>query len=301
MADSMADFSVAFCVGTGGCLQAVCRGWKIGPVFLMGFRRHFLLLFRCYVSRLPVLVVTVSQGTIEEVKAAGGAQMVWTLLSEQIWSLQWLRDRSSIVFRLVDRHADEMGLYTATSRQMFYRLESDADVAASLVEIEVAYHGKPVHQLKGRDADLGIKPAVVKSESPRQENGDVELVQPAAEPLCDSHPLPSSLKPAIEVCELSPAQLLMLLLGQQEKQDPNPILAVKIGKRFSFRRAPSSTCFNRIPTSRNKILAAFMQGNRIRTWQDQEPNTASFSGFRMEQTKVIEDISLQRRQHRAKT
>ncbi|GMH01047.1 hypothetical protein Nepgr_002886 [Nepenthes gracilis] len=40
----------------------------------------------------------------------------------------------------------------------------DVSALASPVEIEVAYHGKPVHQVKGRDANMDFQRAVDKSE-----------------------------------------------------------------------------------------------------------------------------------------
>ncbi|GMH29936.1 hypothetical protein Nepgr_031779 [Nepenthes gracilis] len=46
--------------------------------------------------------------------------------------------------------------------------------------------------------DSSISPAV----GDGQENGDVDQLQPAADTLCDSHPLLLTLKPADEVCEL---------------------------------------------------------------------------------------------------
>ncbi|GMH10590.1 hypothetical protein Nepgr_012431 [Nepenthes gracilis] len=102
------------------------------------------------------------------------------------------------------------------------RLNSGADVAASPIEIEVAYHGKPGASVKGRDANMvfsfdgdscvsiegyqlatSLKPSsLYLADGDGQEKGDVDQVLPAAELLCDSHPLAITLKSAIEVCEL---------------------------------------------------------------------------------------------------
>ncbi|GMH18619.1 hypothetical protein Nepgr_020460 [Nepenthes gracilis] len=52
------------------------------------------------------------------------------------------------------------------------------------------------------------------------------MVQPAAKPLCDSHPLPFSLKPAIEVCEPISSPVVDAVAGVTSKGSPELLVSL---------------------------------------------------------------------------